>query len=95
MNRMGLALVANALASNTPETMLALEVIWIPAAEEDRMSSAEMQAIFPHLRAVDPEASAGGVPELGRVTCGYCGAIFAAELRFCSQCGGPVPPRAA
>ncbi|MBI2892281.1 MAG: DUF1517 domain-containing protein [Deltaproteobacteria bacterium] len=87
LDRAGLAAVANALAANSPETMLALEVIWTPAADQDRMSSAEMQAIFPHLRSVDPQASAAGLPELGRVTCGFCGGVFAAELGACPQCG--------
>lgn len=88
LDRAGLAAIANAMAANTPATILALEVVWTPAAEEDRMSSAEMQVLFPHLRAVDPQASAGGAPELGRVTCRYCGGVFAAELSACPQCGG-------
>lgn len=92
LDRAGLAVIANAMAANTPATILALEVVWTPAAEDDRMSSAEMQVLFPHLRAIDPEASAGGAPELGRVTCGFCGGVFAAELPTCPQCGGAHRP---
>jgi uncharacterized membrane protein len=88
LDRAGLATVASAMAANTPTTILALEVVWTPAAEDDRMSSAEMQVLFPHLRAIDPEASAGGAPALGRVTCGFCGGVFAAELPTCPLCGG-------
>lgn len=87
LDRAGVGAIANAMAANTPQSILALEVIWTPAAENDRMSSAEMQVLFPHLRALDP-----GTLALGRVTCTYCGGVFAAELPGCPQCGAAPPP---
>jgi uncharacterized membrane protein len=92
LDRTGLATAFRELIANTGKTILALEVVWTPAAEQDRMSSAEMQVLFPHLRAVDTLASAAGLPELGRVTCSYCTAVFAAELGECPQCGAALSP---
>ena len=92
LDRTGLGTIAGSLAANTPATILALEVIWTPAAEQDRLSSAEMQSLFPHLHTIDPQVP--GAPTLGRVTCGFCGGVFAAELPRCPQCGAEHVSRA-
>lgn len=67
-----------------PELIAAIEVIWSPSAEDDRMSTAELEMLYPELRKID-EASIAG-----RVFCEYCAAPFAAELRKCSHCGAPL-----
>lgn len=61
---------------------VALEVIWSPALEQDRMSSVELETIYPELLRLD-----GG--PLGRASCGFCGAVHAAELGRCPACGAP------
>ena len=67
------------------QTLVALEVIWSPAAENDRMSTAELEQNYPELRMIDPNSIAG------RVFCQYCSAPFAMELGKCPHCGGPAP----
>jgi hypothetical protein len=64
--------------------LVALEVIWSPAAEEDRMSTAELEVLYPELRRID-EATF-----VGRVFCDYCDYPYAAELGKCPQCGAPA-----
>lgn len=59
----------------------ALEVIWSPTDEGDRMSSAELEVLYPRLGALD-----AGV---GRVVCGHCRAVGARELGRCYACGAP------
>jgi len=71
------------LGSLTARDMIALEVIWSPAAEHDRLSSAELEVLYPDMHRID-ESSV-----VGRVFCGYCSAPFPAELLRCPSCGAP------
>jgi uncharacterized membrane protein len=64
-----------------PDRLLALEVIWSPAEDRDRMSSAELVVLYPELLALDPRAA------LGRRVCAHCRAVFARELGRCPACG--------
>ncbi len=57
-----------------------LEVIWSPAKEDDRLSSAELEVLYPELERV-------GAARLGRVVCESCKAVYAAELGACPSCG--------
>ncbi len=75
--------VMRAFGALTAADLVALEVIWSPAAENDRMSTAELEQFYPELKKID-EASIAG-----RVFCGYCSAPFAAELSRCPHCGAP------
>ncbi len=72
-----------------PEKLLAIEVAWSPAAEEDRMSTAELEQHYPELRKIDEAAIAG------RVFCSYCRGPFARELLACPHCGAPIGEDAA
>jgi len=63
--------------------LLAYEVVWSPSEEDDRMSSAELEPLYPELRRVD-----GAM--VGRVRCGHCGATFARELGECPTCSAPI-----
>jgi uncharacterized membrane protein len=78
-----LRLLMRNLGGLTARDLVALEVIWSPAVEEDRMSTAELEALYPELRVIDEHTV------VGRVFCGYCGAPFAAELPRCPNCGAP------
>jgi uncharacterized membrane protein len=73
----------------SPASLAALEVIWSPAAEEDRMSTAELEQHYPELRKIDETAIAG------RVFCTYCRGPFAMELLACPHCGAPIEASAA
>ena len=66
-----------------PDDLVAFHVVWSPAVETDRMSSLELEAIYPELLILDPAAA------LGRASCGYCAAVFARELPACPACGAP------
>lgn len=61
----------------------AFEAIWSPAAERDRMSTAELEVLYPELQKLD-EAS-----QAGRVFCSHCDAPYAGELESCPACGAP------
>jgi uncharacterized membrane protein len=67
-----------------PNQMVALEVIWSPAAENDRMSTSELEQNYPELRLIDPNSIAG------RVFCAYCSSPFPMELLTCPHCGAPA-----
>ncbi len=62
--------------------LAAVQIIWSPAAENDRMSSAELEVLYPELVRVRGSTLAG------RVYCAYCGGPYPAELLACPHCGG-------
>ena len=64
--------------------LVAFEVVWSPAADEDRMSSAELEQHYPDLGLIDASSIAG------RVFCSYCSGPFPMELLKCPHCGAPV-----
>ena len=72
------------LAALTADQLAALEVVWSPAAEDDRMSTAELEQFYPDMRLIDPNSIAG------RVFCTYCRGPFAMELLRCPHCGAPA-----
>ncbi len=65
--------------------LVALEVAWTPAAEDDRMSSVELEQLFPSMKKL-----LGSDPFIGRTLCESCSGIFPAELRACPHCGAGV-----
>jgi uncharacterized membrane protein len=71
-------------AALTADQLGALEVVWSPAADDDRMSTAELEQFYPDLRLIDPNSIAG------RIFCSYCRGPFAMELLNCPHCGAPA-----
>ncbi|MGE0784837.1 MAG: DUF1517 domain-containing protein [Sandaracinaceae bacterium] len=71
--------------SADPRAIVAMEVIWSPAAENDRMSTAELEQFYPDLEKIDERSIAG------RVFCMHCKGPFAMELLTCPHCGAPAP----
>lgn len=71
-------------AAVTSTDLVAIEVVWSPAAEDDRMSTAELEQHYPELSLIDPKSIAG------RLFCSYCGGAFAMELLNCPHCGAAV-----
>jgi uncharacterized membrane protein len=72
-----------------PKALVALEVIWAPSVENDRMSTAELEELYPKLEKLDERSLAG------RIFCDHCRGPFSAELRKCPHCGAPGPERRA
>jgi uncharacterized membrane protein len=68
-----------------PHTLVAMEVVWSPAAENDRMSTAELEQNYPALKKIDERSIAG------RFFCEYCRGPYAMELLTCPHCGAPAP----
>jgi uncharacterized membrane protein len=83
------ALLDDMVAVANPAMLVALEVVWSPAAENDRMSTAELETLYPHMKKIDERSIAG------RIFCSYCQGPFAAELLKCPHCGAPAPQHAA
>ncbi len=67
----------------TADELVAFEVVWSPAKDEDRMSSYELERVYPELLRLDDDAALGGVQ------CRYCMAPYPAELGRCPACGAP------
>jgi len=72
------------LRTLTVAELVAFEVIWSPAEESDRMSSAELEVLYPEMHPIAAEP-------VGRVACTHCGATYARELGQCPSCGAPPP----
>lgn len=66
------------------DRFVAFEVIWSPAADADRMSSAELELFYPELVKLESPI------RVGTVACAHCRARFAAELGKCPECGAPL-----
>jgi len=66
-------------------TLAVMEVVWAPAVEDDRMSTAELEVLYPELTRLADSAESRG-----RTFCESCGGPFAAELEACPHCGAPV-----
>jgi uncharacterized membrane protein len=73
----------------TAGQLVALEVVWSPAAEQDRMSTSELEQNYPELELIDPNSIAG------RIFCEYCSGAFPMELLTCPHCGAAVKARSA
>lgn len=74
----------DARAALTAEQLVALEVVWSPAEDNDRMSTAELEQNYPEMTLIDPTSIAG------RIFCSYCRGPFAMELLSCPHCGAPA-----
>jgi len=89
--RKALESASNRVASD----LVAIEIVWQPSEDEDRMSSMELEAKYPRPELI-PIANA----LVGKTFCTYCGGPFPGELVSCPHCGAPArgdqpAPRAA
>jgi uncharacterized membrane protein len=71
-----------------PGNLVAIEIVWQPSEDEDRLSSMELEAKYPK---PDLIPIAGAL--VGKTFCAYCGGPFPAELVTCPHCGAPAPGR--
>jgi len=92
LNPEAAAAALQTLVPRAGANVIALEVIWSPAQEQDRLSSAELEQLYPELQRLDARG------DVGRMGCTYCRAVFPRELGACPACGAPAdaaPTRAA
>lgn len=60
--------------------LVGLEIVWSPSIDQDRLSSAELERLYPELVRV-------GTTPPGRVVCRHCRCVSAQELGECPSCG--------
>ena len=71
-----------------PGNLIALEIVWQPSEENDRLSSMELEAKYPRPQIIPIFGAL-----VGKVFCDYCSGPFPAELVSCPHCGAPAPGR--
>lgn len=74
----------------TPNHLVAIEIVWQPAEETDRLSSMELEAKYPR-----PDLIPIRNALVGKTFCTYCAGPFPGELVSCPHCGAPAPGREA
>ncbi|HTJ47650.1 MAG TPA: DUF1517 domain-containing protein [Kofleriaceae bacterium] len=78
------------LSSMIAGELVAVEVVWMPSAEDDRISSIALEAAYPK-----PDLIPIPGALVGKVFCEYCGAPYPAEAIACPNCGGRAKGAAA
>ncbi len=69
-------------------SLVAIEIVWQPAEDTDRLSSIELEAKYPHPDLIKiPNAL------VGKTFCDYCAGPFPGELVSCPHCGAPASGR--
>lgn len=92
VNRIGdgdeLRAALQGLSELDAKTLIALEIVWQPAEEADRLSSMELEAKYPRPELIPIQGAL-----VGKAFCDYCAGPFPAELVSCPHCGAPAPGR--
>ena len=71
-------------------SLVAVEIVWQPSEDNDRMSSMELKAMYPRPGVIPLQNAL-----VGKVFCAFCGAPYPGELVSCPHCGAPAAGRAA
>jgi uncharacterized membrane protein len=79
----------DAASQLTPATLVAIEIVWEPSEDDDRLSSMELEAKYPRPDIIPIQGAL-----VGKTFCAYCAGPFPAELVTCPHCGAPAPGRA-
>jgi uncharacterized membrane protein len=77
------------LGNLTSATLTAVEILWSPAAENQRLGVAELERLYPDVHKIRGSSLAG------RIRCASCDGPFPAELVSCPHCGAHVSEQAA
>lgn len=70
-----------AMSQLNQANLVAVDIIWTPSAENDRMSSIELETLYPNMQRIQ------GSNTVGHLFCGYCGGLYPGELTSCPHCG--------
>ncbi len=80
-----------AASHRSASDLVAIEIVWQPSEDADRLSSVELEAKYPRPTLIPIQGAL-----VGKTFCAYCGGPFPAELVSCPHCGGSAAsPRAA
>ncbi len=89
VNRIGngddLRQALDAASQLAPASLVAIEVVWQPSEDEDRLSSMELEAKYPRPDLIPIQGAL-----VGKTFCTYCGGPYPAELVSCPHCGAPA-----
>jgi uncharacterized membrane protein len=77
------------------DQLVAVDIVWSPSEENDRMSSMELEARYPKPEIIPITGACAGRRASGKTFCAYCSGPFPAELRSCPHCGAPARQDAA
>ena len=87
-NGSDLSAALEAAATLDENSLVAVEIVWQPAEDADRLSSIELEAKYPR-----PELIPIAGALVGKTFCTYCSAPYPAELVSCPHCGAPAVGR--
>ena len=73
-----------AAAYRSPDDLIAIEIVWQPSDDADRLSSVELEAKYPRPALIPLDGAL-----VGKTFCAYCSGPYPAELLTCPHCGGP------
>jgi len=76
-----------AAAYRDPRDLIAIEVVWQPSDDADRLSSIELEAKYPRLSLIPLDGAL-----VGKAFCAFCNGPYPAELVSCPHCGAPAEP---
>ena len=69
----------------TANDLIAIEIIWMPSAEDETLTSMDLVAKYPPPDLIPIQGAL-----VGKVFCAYCSGPFPAELVSCPHCGAPA-----
>jgi uncharacterized membrane protein len=78
-----LRLALEALSTMIASELIGVEIVWMPAAEDERLSSIALETRFPPPALFKIDGAL-----VGKVFCAFCGAPYPAESIACPACGG-------
>ena len=73
-----------AASHRSANDLVAIEIVWQPSDDDDRLSSIELEAKYP-----PPELIPIRDALVGKTFCSYCSGPYPAELVTCPHCGAP------
>jgi uncharacterized membrane protein len=89
-NGQDLSAALEAAGTLTADQLVAVEIVWQPAEDRDRLSSMELEAKYPRPELIPIQGAL-----VGKTFCTHCSSPFPAELVSCPHCGAPAPGREA
>jgi len=72
-----------ALSSMIASELIAVEIVWMPSSEDERLSSIALEAAYPDGALIKLAGATAG-----KTFCTFCGAPYPAEAIACPNCGG-------